>query len=65
MVAERFGRDKRPIASAARARYEARLVQLGVQMLLEVVLILETSAALGAVVVHLVLMLQEFRIAVK
>ena len=60
-----FGRDKRPIASTARARYGARLVQLGVQVLLEVVLILETSVALGAVVVHRVLMPLEVGIAVK
>ena len=40
-------------------------VQLGVQVLLEVGLIWETSDALGALVVHPVIMLLEFRIAVE
>jgi hypothetical protein len=40
-------------------------VQFGVQVLLEAVLGLENPAALGAVVVHLVVMFLEFRIAVE
>ena len=57
---QRCGGYKRLVAFAARAHDTARPVQLGVQVLLEAVLILETPAALGAVVVHLVVMLLEF-----
>jgi hypothetical protein len=38
---------------------------LRAQVLLEVVLILETPAALGAIVVHLVVMFLESRIAIE
>jgi len=57
--------NERPIAAASRAHDDARLVLLGVKMLLEVVLILETPAALGTVIVDLVVVCLEFRIAVK
>jgi len=62
---ERRGRDKRLVALAAGAHDVARPVQLGVQVLLEAVLVLKNPLALGAVVVHLVVMFLEFRIAVK
>jgi hypothetical protein len=48
-----------------RAHNIALPVQLGVQVLLEAVLGFENPAALGAVVVHLVVMFLEFRITVE
>jgi hypothetical protein len=57
--------DEQPVAAASRAHDVARFVCLGVKMLLEVVLILEGTAALGTVGVDLVVMFLEFRIAVK
>lgn len=65
MERESRGRDKALIAFAPRAHDSAWTVQLGVQVLLEVVLVLETPVALGAVVVHLVVVFFEFRIAVE
>jgi hypothetical protein len=62
---ERRGRDKRLVAFAAGAHDSAWAVQFGVQVLLEVVLVLENPAALGAVVVYLVVMFPEFRIAIE
>jgi hypothetical protein len=62
---EGCNRDKRHIAAASRAHDIARLVQLRVKMLLEVVLTLESPIALGTLVVHLVVVFLEFRIAVK
>ena len=58
-------RDKCLIAAASRAHDVAQPVLLGVKMLLEVVLILETPAAPSAIVVDLVVMFLESRIAVK
>ena len=49
----------------ARTHDVARLVQFGVEVLLEALLILETPLAFGAIVVHLVVMFLKFRIAVK
>jgi hypothetical protein len=57
--------DKGSVAAIARARDIARPMLLRAQVLLEVVLILETPAALGAIVVHLVVMFLESRIAIE
>ncbi len=65
MEHERSTGDKCLIAAVARALDVARLVYLGVQMLLEVVLILEIPVALGAERVHIVVMRLEFRKAVE
>lgn len=64
---EHEGRNgyKRLVAAASGARDGARTVLLGVQVLLEVVLIEKTPAARGAEVVHLVVVFFEFRVAVK
>jgi hypothetical protein len=57
--------DKRPVAAESRALDVVWKVLLGVQVLLEVVLILETPAALDAVVVHRVVMFLELLMVVK
>ena len=62
---ESRGRDKALIAFTPRAHDGAWTVQLGVQVLLEAVLVLENPFALGAVVVHLMVVFLEFRIAVE
>jgi len=65
VVRSRCRRDKRLVASAAGAHHGARPVQLGVQVVPEVAFALETPVTLGAVDVHLVVVLLEFRIAVE
>lgn len=65
MLRERCRGDQRPITFVGGAHDSCWPVQLGVQVLLEVGLVWETSDALGALVVHPVIMLLEFRIAVE
>ena len=65
MERETCNRDKGFIAAVSRAHDVSRLVLLRVKMLQEVVLILETPAALRTVVVNLVVVFLETRIVVK
>lgn len=62
---KRGGRDERFVAAAARTVVFGRLVELGIQVVTEVALVLEAPFAVGAVGVHVAIVLLELPVVVE